>query len=388
MDNDKAWFINGMYNILICMNLTTNKCELAVRIPEANLNTFRLNPFCIKCDKDVYCIPGIGEYIWIYDSVCKSFSKTEIDNPDKLQLSFKFYFWEEKIYAVPSGTFNKILEINISERKVDNYYTICETGTIADSTIAGSTIYILDAESNKIYEFELTDKSMRLHIIPESGKKFFTICFDGEKFCISGYRKEVYVWTKETNKLITLDGFSQDFGIYNYDENSEEILDCETRIYDVSTFGYSVTAGEYIWFIPFQTNKIVYISKKNYQLYTFEIEEESETKKSLLGRICLRIKYVLEYVKDNRYIGLFSLKNNRILEIDAVVLSYRWKNYDFSDKCLNLFQKSGQEVWHEKVSMDRVTYAMMVRTGKHSVCSDKKEVGTEIYKKIKYNIWE
>ena len=76
--------------------------------------------------------------------------------------------------------------------------------------------------------------------------------------------------------------------------------------YELPAFLFSVVAGDYVWFIPFQTNKIMYADKKTCQLHVFEADGENETKQSLLGRIALGSKYILEYVRENRYIGLFS----------------------------------------------------------------------------------
>lgn len=382
IEDDKAWFVNGTFNILFCVDIVRKKCELAVRIPDPNPNTYRLNPFCAKQGKTVFCIPGIGESIWVYNLECQNFTQIAIDNPGKMQLSFHFYLEEGRIFAVPLGKFGKIVEINIEQKRIVNYYTICEKDNIADNVVVGSVAYILSGESNQVYRFGLSDKSLQILSLPEVKGKLCTICFDGKKFWLSGYRKEAYVWCEENNTLVTIGNFPQGFGIYNFDEESKDIIDYRTEEFDVSTFGYSVAAGQYIWFIPFLTNKIIYVDQINYKVYTFEIEEESETKKSLLRKVCVRIKYVLVYVRDNRYIGLFSSKNNQILEIDAKELKYQWHDYDFSGKCLELFGESAPQICKDNLVWDRVFYSMQIRAANCNSCNRKRFVGGEIHKSI------
>lgn len=382
IENDKAWFVNGIYNILCCVDIGQKKCELAVQIPDKNPNTYRLNPFCIKCGKKVFCIPGMGKNIWVYDLACHSFFKIGIDNPNKIQLSFRFYLDENRIIAIPIGRFGKIIEINTKEKKIEKYYTVCDKVNIVDNVVVGNMVYILSGESNQIYRFGLLDRRLQVYTLSEIKEKLSTICFDGKKFWLSGYRKEVYVWCEENNTLVTISDFPQDFGIYNFDEESKNVIDYKTEGYDVSTFGYSVAAGQYIWFIPFLTNKIIYIDKISYKVHIFEIKEESETKESLLQKVCVRIKYVLVYIRDNRYIGLFSSKNNQILEIDAKKLNYQWHNYDFSDKCWKLFGGSVSKIYSDNMVWDKVFYSMQIQTTNGGFYNEERCVGEEIYKEI------
>ena len=141
-------------------------------------------------------------------------------------------------------------------------------------------------------------------------------------------------------------------------------LHCEKEEYGVPlcpTFLYSIMVGEYVWFIPYTTNKIIYINKKNYKLYSFEIEDENETRDTLLANL-LHHKYLLEYVKDNRFIGLYSLKNNRILEIDAKELNYKWKDYTFSDKSLTqCCEINNNKLCREGDSLERLVYCKKIK---------------------------
>ena len=66
IEERKAWFVEGLSNILFCLNLDTNECEFLKSIPDENQSTLLLNPFCVKCGNSVVCLPGYGELIFGY----------------------------------------------------------------------------------------------------------------------------------------------------------------------------------------------------------------------------------------------------------------------------------------------------------------------------------
>lgn len=363
IEDHKAWFVEGINNILFCIDLDTKQCEYIACIPDENPNTVLLNPFCVKFDKKIFCLPGCSEYIWVYDLDSRQFSRIGIDNPDRLQLTFDFWIYNNKLFAV-SGELKKIFEIDVKTLEINKYYTVFDKSGWARSTKSDNVIYSVSTTTNKIYQFDLQNRTIENNILCDIDKKLYTICVDGNKFWMSGYGKEIYVWDKEADQLQTINDFPQDFGTYHFYQSMKEtqaVLECGEMEYDLPTFLHSVLAGKYIWFIPFQTNKIVYIDRENYELRTFEINEENETKRSLLlSNRVLGSKYVLEYVNDNRYIGLYSVKNKRILEIDAKKMVYQWLDYYLGEKCQMQYGETRKNVFYEGVILDRLVYSAKV----------------------------
>lgn len=386
IEGDKAWFVWGMENILFCINMSTGKCELAVCIPDDNPTKFRLTPYCVKCGKYIFCMPGLGRSIWAYDLECQNFSKIDIDNPDKGQLGFEFWVWENKLFAVSSGELRKILEINISKKKIDNYYTICTEGKLARSVMEGNAIYILSVEADRIYQFDLKTKAMRTYILPDIKGKLWTICFDGEKFWLSGFQKEIYVWDQNTNMINTITDFPEGFGVYDFTrETATGEADCMSENYEYHMFNFSVLAGNKVWFIPYNANKILYADKGMHELHSFDIDEENETKESIMARTSLGYKYLLGYVKDDRYLGLFSIKNNCMLEIDAVEMRYSYKRYDYcagiGNDCLKAYAKQRDGIFYEGVLWHRNVYKELIRVKNvESQNIGGCNIGKEIYK--------
>lgn len=156
------------------------------------------------------------------------------------------------------------MEIDPDSKKIENYYQPHNEGSISKSVKTGTVIYNLFGESGNIYQFDLITKEGVLYKIPSIGRKFTMLCFDGEKFWLSGFQKEIYVWDKNINKMTTVDGFPKGFGIYDFSKETDGMENCIIDEYERSTFSYSTAVGENVWFIPYCTNKIIYVNKHTY----------------------------------------------------------------------------------------------------------------------------
>lgn len=389
IEDYSTWFVWGKENILCHFDSKTDDCELLTQIPDTLHSKFRLTPFCMKYHDDIYCMPGYGKSIWIYNTISRKFDEIYINGSDGVILNMRdFWEYENKIYVVSNGL-GQIVEIDPVVKKIENYYRLCNEGSISKSVKVGTKIYGLFCEIGYVYQFDLKTKEIIMYKIPDIGRKFSTFCFDGKKFWLGGFRKEIYVWDKNTNNILTINGFPKEFGIYDFSKETDGIADCITDEYKKSTFAYSTVVEEKVWFIPYCTNKIIYVNKHTYQLYVFEIDEERETKESILERSTLGYKYLLNYVKDDRYIGIYSLKNQCILEIDSVELKYEYKQFDYhisdiyvkeyADLLNNIFYEG--DVWSREICNRMI---QMKDNNIHNIRS--KSVGSDIYKKIAYDI--
>ena len=243
--------------------------------------------------------------------------------------------YEDKIFALSIGL-KKLIEIDISRRKINHYFSF-DVSIMPAIEVAGTEIYSLLNQSGCIICFDMMKKESISYMLPDIGKEFYTLSFDGEKFWMSGACKEVYIWNREENTIETIGGFPPDFGIYKTVDNGngeEIVLDCESEEYDVCAFAYSIAAEGYIWLIPCWTNKILYVNQNTYEVKALEIEHEEETALSVKRNNFFSGRYILEYVRENRYIGLYSYKNRCVFEIDAREINVKEYNYYFSEACL------------------------------------------------------
>lgn len=373
IEKNKAWFVEQTNNMLFCVNLDTGECEEAIDIPDSGLDKYKLTPYCVKCNNDIFCIPGRGQNIWIYNLEDKQFSKICFDKPENSQGVFELWNWQDKVFLTPVRM-NKIIELDTCQGRITNSYTICED-SIVRSTFTGDSIFLLSSKSNKVYQFNCSTKHIKVYTLPDIGRKFFNISFDGKRFILSGYEKELYTWNCESNRLAVINDFSVNFAMYDlFSEANAELVHGQTP-----TFFYARAVGDYVWFIPGRANNIVYMNKKNGELAIFEIPEE--TSLSLTAGLP---QYLWEYVRDDRYIGLFSARNNRVVEIDTKELRYQWKDYSISNKCVRLCDRIFNKIYvegnilHEKL-YHRKLYKSDYNVANLNTCS----IGSEIYKKLK-----
>lgn len=326
LEGDRAWFVEGDNNILFCVNLNTGECEEAINIPDSYLDKYKLTPYCMKCGSIIYCIPGMGQYIWMYHLEDREFSRINLDKQEGVQWAVEVWNWHDTTFLV-LDRLNKILEINKEECRV-NSYTIC-SDSIVRSTVAEDSIFMLSSQSNMIYQFDCSTKNLKSYTLPDMGKRYFNICFDGAIFWLCGYEKEIYTWNQEHNCLNVLDDFPDCFEIYDNASRAEN----EFVHHEMPTFFYVKVIGKYIWFIPGGANKIVYADRRSGKIEIFEIDEGRKAGDSSFSW------YLLEYVRDDRYMGLFSMRNDCIVEIDTKELKYQWKDYSMSNQCVQQCDK-------------------------------------------------
>lgn len=399
IESDRAWFAGGEQKMLFSVNMKTDECESAVRIPDESPATFRQMSVCIKCGDDVFCMPVYGESIWVYSTRTGTFSRINISNPNKTILAM-YDFWEcgNKLFAIAYGL-GQVVEILINEKKIANHYRLCDENSIGKSIRFGTLIYSLSgsadisSHSDEIRRFDILTKETKTYRLPDIGRKIspFCFCFDGKQFWMAGYRREIYVWNMEGNSINAISGFPKEFGVYDFSKETDGKADCGADEYEYPAFLYSAAAGGYIWFIPFQTNKIIYVDKKTYEVHALEVPEEDETAESITGRMGRSHKYIMEYVKDDRYIGLFSLKNNCIIEIDAAEKKYRIKHYTIIEKFIREMMAYCNNVLHESIKLDRLIfkhalYKGMAKTDSMTGNTRIANTGKRIYESIQHII--
>lgn len=381
-ENGVAWFVDGEYNMLFQMDMRTRACSYVAKIPNNGINDFRLNSSCIKINQEVYCLPNRGKYIWIYDLQREKFEKIEIENPNNIALGILNFWRHNDKLVVVSHEKGEIIEINIRTHKVDNYYKIADN--LAECVKINNVIFGVSPTSYKVYSFDLITKERRDYILPYEISGLYTICYDGKNFWLSGSRKAIYLWERDTNTMTILDSLPQNFGIYCYENNRKQLLDCDSQEYSAPTFITSVVTDRDIWFIPFKTNEIVLINKYTHKINLFQIEEEIETELSL-ARNSFKHKYLLQYVLDKRYIGLFSLKKNCILEIDTQERSFVYNTFFLEEQELervaDVLFLSGVS-FLENIGLGSLLYKQLVQNRNANKIRIKENIGKKIYYRI------
>lgn len=331
IEKNIAYFCAGRIGAIFCVNMDSQECKFLAQIPDCHLYNFRLYSYCVKYRNVIFCLPSWGKCIWCFCLEKREWKKIEVRNEKQLQFSAVSYVSGCELIRLIETETKNIYEINLDNVKIRQKYQN-EFAVTGLYVIVGSKFYGITAR--RICFIDMASKKTDIFSYSEIKSELYTICYDGTNFWLSGYGKEVYVWNPQLGIIKTINKFPKDFGMYNYSNDGKQLVDCNSYLFSNPFFADSFALGEYIWFIPFQANQVIYINKYTFCVYELKIEEEIETQESLLKNK-MNHKYLVEYIRENRYIGLYSLKNKRIFEIDTVEICIIIKKYKLTDKTVS-----------------------------------------------------
>lgn len=324
IDEEEIWFMAGNLDILFSMDNLDGGVTLVDAIPSGEICSFRCHPRCVKKGDSIFCLPDIGEDIWCYHLSDGSWTRICVENPESVRLScVTAVFYRDKLYIVSVGL-KQIIELDVHRENIDHYYDLLggDEQRIAGSVQVKDCIYIVAYNPACIYKFNFSDKEIQVYPLLDIDDQLQTICFDGKKIWLSGRRRNVYIWEEDIEKITVLNDLPDSLGIWNFSGKYKQLLNYIEDLADAPLFFDSISVGQYVWFIPSQTNEILYVDKDTFEIKVFPLEGEEQTEGDVRTQL-LRHKYLVEYIKDNRYIGLFSLKNKWVLEIDCWNLTYK-----------------------------------------------------------------
>lgn len=94
----------------------------------------------------------------------------------------------------------------------------------------------------------------------------------------------------------------------------------------------------------------------------------------------------MEYVKKERYLGIFSTKNNCIIEIDTLENNYEKKyfsfNHIFIENMMQMYMKHEGVCFNENDSLDRMAFAKLLNMNIQRKKRSSVSAGYNIYQSI------
>jgi len=383
-EDEKVWFLSGRLDILFCIDKRKAVIAPVAEMPNVGGILFRQHPRCMKYHDKIYCLPDMGEDIYRYSLNRYDWKKIPVSNPDSSRIAmYDFWIVDNLLYIVSNGL-KKIIILDMEKEEiVGDYHIVTDNynDKIVKSIKVGKYIYSISAIIPQVYKFDCEKKRIIIIDIPEIDDKLQTISFDGDNFWLSGHCKKIYIWNEMSDEVKILDDFPIGFGIYDFNNNQNELLDCKSKQYNSPAFITSFFAGRYMWFIPFRTNKILYVDKGTLEINTYYIEDEIRTTQDFKVAV-LDHMYLFEYI-DDRYFGIYSLKTEKIVEIDYLNLRDKIIEYSFDRKCdeviLNNFMIDGNIFYEsDKIILnDLMNYTLSYKKNEQEKVFSK--VGRNIY---------
>lgn len=387
IEGNTGWFAPWNMGAIFEWDLDTNICHYIKEFPDFEFGGgIRNNSKCIKCGNCIFCFPCEGEGIWVYDLHMHTMEKIDIDNPSKKRIVMvDFWCNGNIIYALSKGL-KQIFEIDVIEKKIlcVHKLDIEENEILGGSVKLQNKLYIASATQAIIYEYDIDGSYEKRHHIPDINVGINRICYDGSSFWFSGRNKEIYLWDKENNVVQKLKDFPDGFGEYDFENLQEHIIDTKSFKFNNWLFAEMINTENYIWCIPYCSNMIIYVDKRTKETNFLRINEEEEDRISLSNH---PYKYILQYYFDDRFIGLYSLKNKKILEIDVQKLSYKYKEIKLEEelkKLLNKYRDQNGILGENEYNIELFKLLLFdknieVEQSRNNVTP----IGSEIYNKIK-----
>lgn len=383
IENDKAWFCAGEMAALFCVDMNSGQCEFVARIPECVFNNFRLYSYCIKFKNCIFCLPNIGNYIWCYDLGRALWEKIEAGNEKQIFIRMDIHkYCFEKLWLLESEA-GEIFEFNMQKRVIEKKYELSQHDDLVFNEYVLVEKELFCVAGDKIYCIDIVNGDTCIYKINDVKTELYNICYDGFNFWLSGYCKEIYIWNPIQGLVKTITEFPEQFGIYLFNSNSSVQLDYNSFYSgEFPFFSTSVSLGKYIWYIPLQSSEIIYIDKETYKMHILELEEERENEESLKRAFCLR--YLVQYIREDRYIGLYSLKRCLIFEIDTLELCIKIKNYELNDQALlsvakEMNDNDKQSIFRENREMDQMLFWARLMGSRYKKNNLTQKIGEHIY---------
>lgn len=348
IEKDSAWFCAGKFSALFCVDMKSQQCELVARIPKDDFINFRLHPHCIKYKDTVFCLPNFAKDIWCYHLEKKLWKKIEIGNVGQIIINISTYIEGDVRIWMLEEKRGRIFAVNLDKEILETEYFIKDQeDTFFDGqyVLAQNGLYYIN--NGKIYSFNINNVDISLDKVYEIEAGLYTISYDGMNFWLSGCCNKIYIWNPKDGVINVAEFPPQQPHLFN----------------QFPAFQKTMIIGKYLWCIPFEMNEIIYVSIDTYEIFSLEIKEEQQTWESIKNNF-LHHKYIVEYIRENRYIGVYSLKNRWIFEIDTLELCVSYKDYLLSDvvmQGMGTLSFKENDVLSEESDFERKIFAMALR---------------------------
>ncbi|MCI8400772.1 MAG: hypothetical protein HFI38_01535 [Lachnospiraceae bacterium] len=371
-EDREGWVIDRNENALYKIDLLNDICKLISILPtplsitEEELPFYRINPHCYKKDKDLFCIPDRGDCIVVYDIKKKEISRIAIANPDSVRLGI-CYFWEydEKLFAISYGL-KKVLVVNIGERKVEEYVDIFDKADVLpghEARRVNDSIFCISRNSNKIYEFDMDSMKSTVYEPAGLSEGLYAICYEDDRFWLSGISGKIYIWEKTNKKIVELDNYPEGFSIQRTVSDT-----------GIPVFYKSFVAGDNICFLPINLdyNQLLCIDRRDDRMRLINLLEDGDRRRGM---------YTLEYIREDNVIGILFSENNYISEIHLDSNTFRKRFLKKQNRVAKLYRDMQmQAIIYENAPNALKIYERIVQSYSRGPLEVSHEYGKKIFK--------
>lgn len=381
LDGCIGWFVSCVTNILYQYNIQTNVLSIVSFIPTSNSGPYQ-NPSCIKSGDLIYCFPEYESRIWCYDLNSRQWREINIYKKMTIPaMAFMLGEYKGVGYFFSCG-YEKLFGIDLKSGAIKSYRMDVKItcAYYIHGVLTDGKVYLVFGGTS-IYEFDLEKCCQKTYDFPYVDDILFRIEVEEDNFWIIGKKERVYIWKKGENKISTLTVFPSEISFYDF-EKKKQIMEYDDNAEGLFVFNSIHQLREKIWLMPLSASHILYFDKKDMKIRIFDILNEEETEESMdLYHRRIASKFALMYIRQERYLGIYSYRNKWIFEIDSLKMTYQKVNFMIDE--YSLLQVPIQEFYEGQDNLMYMIYSAKMNNSNYiSDRANRKIVGGNIYKKM------
>jgi len=369
-EEDMAYMCSPTVAAAFKVDLNKDICFGIQQFPEKFSDKYGMFSECRKYGETLICFPRFSNTFIFLDCKTKKFAEVECKESVKNGLHImKDYQYGSHLFLVSVGA-NSIIEMDPDKRAFSRCFDIplIKEGDEINgiSMMLNNRIYLLASGNAVVYEFSLTDKSFLRYELTNQKIRFRAMTFDGKKFWLGGFRRELYTWDKMKHEFSIREDIPSRFDIYDFD--SEKAEDGKM------VFSEAYRIGKKLCFIPFRSSYVLFVMEDKIELVEMPVKGANYEGENRTINSSYRFLYILK----ERYLGIYSYKSRSIFEIDTKNMSIRRRNIRLDDSAIDAFK---HKILNERDMFDKYVFPFAISgTGKKNEKKDKeKDVGKRIY---------
>ena len=337
INNSEGWAITGEGAHLLKLDLPKRTIEYVCSAP-INKNEIRCFSQIFFNDNKIYLIPDRHGSIEIYDvNMCNWKHIKIIDSYKSDRNRFRgVSCWKvnDQLWVF-SATQKRIICLNLRDDTIIKEKEIVVTDDSDEilwdysAVKNGNVVYLLGRKKRIMYEVDLCTNNVNKEKIEIDDDFLGAYTYDGKRFWITGQKKKVYIWAMK-------------YGVYEVMNLPSESIIKEKDENTWPDFTYAWFSNKHIWLIPARTNNMLQIDVETKITRIIDSEDyASDVQAWMSTPVQIRFKQI--YIREERYLGLYSFGNNIIVEIDGQNQALQNRDFHMIDKNF-LF---GEEIIYE-----------------------------------------
>lgn len=347
-DEKEVYFISRWYPYICRWDRMSNQIQALVRIPEYRYAVYTY-PLLLRYKNTLCCLLEPKSRVLLFDLLSGQFDYPEF-SADCLNgceyWAISSHHFHHNIWYLVSVWNKKIFLLDMERKRIDFLdipYIEGESNSVYLSCFDNKRyIYIAQKTASGIISFDTQTKAFKEHPIECGLSGFTTICSDGECCLMSGVEPAIVKWNPSTGQVDVRRDFPETVEVFQIDREDgtvrwEKYSQAGSAAVPLIYSSYFNAAAETFFFIPFHSNGILCMDKREERMEFIQLTERENY--DLQQRMQATPTYNFCF-SDKDSFWLFSENEGDLFQIDCVGKRAEKINIDIADKEIQAMAKA------------------------------------------------